>query len=232
MALGFTFLLLGFAKPAEAKEARAPQDAKKALQALNDFIGGWKGNGSVEKDRLATWKETVNWSWRFKGDDAWLVMTVSKGKYVKSGELRYMVNKKQYQFTLIPKDGEKTVYLGTLKKRQLTLQAIDKETKETRQVKMNLAAGGIRFIYTVSHKPANRLIFARDFEVGCTRLGESFGAKEKKIECVVSGGLGTIPVMHKGVTYYVCCSGCKDAFNENPEKYIKEYEAKKNRPED
>jgi len=29
------------------------------------------------------------------------------------------------------------------------------------------------------------------------------------------------------VTYYVCCSGCRDAFNENPEKYIKEFNAKK-----
>jgi YHS domain-containing protein len=24
----------------------------------------------------------------------------------------------------------------------------------------------------------------------------------------------------------VCCSGCKDEFKENPEKYIKEFEAK------
>jgi hypothetical protein len=63
--------------------------------------------------------------------------------------------------------------------------------------------------------------------VGLTREGESFGAREKRVECVVSGGLGTIAVMYKGVTYYVCCSGCRDAFNEDPEKYIKEYEAKK-----
>jgi YHS domain-containing protein len=34
-------------------------------------------------------------------------------------------------------------------------------------------------------------------------------------------------VSHKGETYWVCCSGCRDAFNENPEKYIKEFQEKK-----
>ena len=43
---------------------------------------------------------------------------------------------------------------------------------------------------------------------------------------IVSGGLGTIRVSFKGETYYVCCSGCRDAFNEDPQKYVKEYKAK------
>jgi len=50
----------------------------------------------------------------------------------------------------------------------------------------------------------------------------SLGPKEKKNECVVSGGLGTMAVQHKGETYYVCCSGCLEAFKESPEKYIAE----------
>ena len=32
---------------------------------------------------------------------------------------------------------------------------------------------------------------------------------------------------YKGETFWVCCSGCRDAFNENPEKFIKEFKAKK-----
>jgi ribosomal protein L24E len=63
--------------------------------------------------------------------------------------------------------------------------------------------------------------------VAATREGASLGAKEKKTECVVSGGAGTMPVSFKGETFYVCCSGCRDAFNENPEKYVKEFKAKK-----
>ena len=49
----------------------------------------------------------------------------------------------------------------------------------------------------------------------------------KGIECIVSGGKGTIPVSYNGKTYYVCCSGCRDAFKDDPEKFIKEAEKKK-----
>jgi len=55
----------------------------------------------------------------------------------------------------------------------------------------------------------------------------SLGKVDKKNECIVSGGQGTITISYKGETYYVCCSGCADAFKENPEKYINEYKAKK-----
>jgi YHS domain-containing protein len=44
--------------------------------------------------------------------------------------------------------------------------------------------------------------------------------------CVVTGGKGTIPIAYKGQTYYVCCSGCKQAFDENPEKILAEYRAR------
>jgi YHS domain-containing protein len=45
-------------------------------------------------------------------------------------------------------------------------------------------------------------------------------------ECIVSGGPGTIKVMYKGEAYYVCCSGCKAAFLDEPEKFIKELKEK------
>jgi YHS domain-containing protein len=43
----------------------------------------------------------------------------------------------------------------------------------------------------------------------------------------VTGGLGKIQVSFGGNTYYVCCTGCRDAFNENPAKMIAEYKARK-----
>ncbi|MBL8823139.1 MAG: YHS domain-containing protein [Planctomycetia bacterium] len=78
-------------------------------------------------------------------------------------------------------------------------------------------------------KPKDRRLYAKTFQVGATREGESLAgaAKSSGPECVVSGGLGTTKVMHKGETYYVCCSGCLDAFKDDPEKYIKEFKAKK-----
>jgi hypothetical protein len=210
-----------------APEGKKDLTPKEALQALNDFIGGWKGNGSLPKDARATWKETVDWSWRFKGKDAWLTLKVKGGRYLASAELRYLPDKGRYQLTAVGKGGKKEFYEGTLQKSGLVLERFNAKTEETRRVRMHLAGGGIRFVYTVAHKPANRLLFTQDYQVACTKIGETFGAREEKPECVVTGGLGTIPVSYKGVTYYVCCTGCRDAFNEDPEKYIKEYEARK-----
>jgi hypothetical protein len=211
----------------EKKDKENKEAMKEALQALNDYIGGWKGNGTSEKSTTDIWKENLKWSWRFKKNDIFLVLDIKGSKRFKGGEMRYLVPRKLYQLTLVDRDGKKLDFVGKFKKRRLILEHLDSETKETQQLAMNMAGGGIRMVYTFSHKPANRTLFTKDFQVGLTREGENFGAREKKIECVVSGGLGTIPVMHKGVTYYVCCSGCKEAFLEEPEKYIKEYEEKK-----
>jgi hypothetical protein len=214
----------------------APTDkekVKEALAALQDFIGDWKANGGPDKVKPAAndpiWTENLKWTWRFKGDDVWLNFDVKDGKLFKSGEVRYLLDKKQYQLTAVDKDDKKLVFDGTYDsdKGILTLQRTDPDTKETQRVQMNTAAEGVRLIYRVAHKKEGTTIYVPDYLVQATKEGQSLGAKEKKVECVVSGGLGTIPVSYKGETFYVCCSGCKDAFNENPEKFIAEFKAKK-----
>jgi hypothetical protein len=226
-------LLLGLFAIAPLACARADDKAevKEALQALQDFIGEWQANGSPDKPRIdprdPTWKETLSWAWRFKGDDAWLTLSVKGGKVFSSAELGYLPAKKKYQLTATAPDGARRVFEGELKNDLLRLESTDADTKEVRQITMNTAAEGVRFIYRVGHKPAGSTLLRKDFLVAATKEGESLAAKEKKTECVVSGGLGTIPVSYKGETYYVCCSGCRDAFNDDPEKYIAEFKAKK-----
>jgi YHS domain len=205
-------------------------EAKTALQALNDFIGDWNGNGGPEArgaDSRDSWQESVSWIWRFKGEDVWLAMTAKKGKILQSAELRYLPDKKRYQLTAVDKKNAKRVYEGALKNGYLVLDSVDKETNETRRITMNSAGDGVRFVYRTAHKPDGRTLFTKDYQVAFTKQGEALAAEEKKVECPVSGGLGKIPVTYKGVTYYVCCTGCRDAFNENPEKYVREFEAKK-----
>ena len=92
---------------------------------------------------------------------------------------------------------------------------------------MNTAAEGVRFIYRMAHKEDGSQLYHKDFLVQATREGEALGPTESKNICVVSGGLGKIQVSYKGETFWVCCSGCADAFKENPEKYIAEFKAKK-----
>src|SRR5207302_1613456 len=68
-----------------------------------------------------------------------------------------------------------------------------------------------RFLLLLESQP-NASTFARLGEVGYTREGVSFAAGESGPVCIVTEGRGTIQVSHKGKTYYVCCSGCKDLF--------------------
>ncbi len=231
LALGFLLGLIGLVVPAPAADSTDKAASKEALQELQDFIGGWKGNGGPDKPRPSprdpVWSENVSWSWRFKGDDAWLTMTVKDGKIFKSGEMRYLPDKKLYQLTTTDKDGKKAVFEGQIKSETLTLTHVDPATKVTRQIQMNTAAEGVRFIYRVAHKDKGSTIWKKDYVVACTKEGESLGKAEKKNICVVSGGVGTMPISYKGETYYVCCSGCAEAFKETPEKYIAEYKAKK-----
>ena len=97
---------------------------------------------------------------------------------------------------------------------------------ETQRIVLTLLHAN-RILYRYEVKPQGKALFARVFQVGATKEGTSFAAGDGRPECVVSGGLGTITVVYQGQTYYVCCSGCRDEFRENPEKYIKEFKQRK-----
>ena len=70
--------------------------------------------------------------------------------------------------------------------------------------------------------------FRRAYEVGYTRAGVKLA--ERSVggpECVVTGGLGTIAVSHAGETYFVCCTGCVAAFEDDPAGVLREYRERK-----
>ena len=212
-----------------------PKTKLEALQPFNEFVGPWQATGepegSEQEKRRGLWKESVNWSWKFKGDDAWITVAFGKGKYFKNGEIHYLPERDKYELTLETKDGKRLVFEGALVKegRSFVAERADEDKKESQRITFDLV-GDIRFVYRCEHKPEGRTTFIKDYRVGATKEGESLASsKDNRPKCVVSGGLGTIAVSYKGQMYFVCCTGCRDAFNENPEKYIKEFEANKNK---
>ena len=54
----------------------------------------------------------------------------------------------------------------------------------------------------------------------------TFAAGESYPLCIVTEGRGTIQVSYKGKTYWVCCSGCRDLFNDKPESVLAEAAAR------
>jgi YHS domain-containing protein len=207
-------------------QAPAPRSAKEALQPFNDLIGSWRctcnPGGSREEQQKNFWVETLAVEWQFKGPAAWLKLDFTKGKHLSRGELR--PKGEGYELELRTTDKKTLTFAGTLKERVLTLERTEGDAVQ-RLVFTFLHAN--RFLYRVETRPAGKTLFALDWKVGATKEGEAFATGDGRPECVVSGGRGTMAVSYQGKTYYVCCSGCRDEFNDSPAKYVAEYEAKK-----
>src|SRR4051812_2906811 len=94
-------------------------DPREALKGFQELIGGWgatgePGTGSAAEKTRGFWKETINWSWKFKGDDAWLVFTIAKGKHFKGGEVRYVPDGEKFRVVLTGVDGKQQTFEGKL----------------------------------------------------------------------------------------------------------------------
>lgn len=212
--------------PASAAETK--KSAKEALQAFNDLIGSWKCTGEPmtgsrdEKDK-GFWQEKIAWQWQFKDKDIWLLADLTKGKYYTKFELRYVPDGDRYQLKATTTDKQERTFAGKLEKSTLTVERTDEKTKQGQRIVFALNHSNRHVCYLEEKAPTSRT-YTRLFRIGCTKEGVPFASVDKGPECIVSGGLGTMPVTFKGKTYYVCCSGCRVAFNDEPEKYIKEWE--------
>lgn len=226
MALVIACLAIACVGTLEADQAPTP--AKEALQPFNELIGSWRGTGlpgtSREEQQKSFWSETLNWEWQFKGSDAWLKLDIDKGKHFQSGTLRWLPRSKEFELTVLTVSKDSLRFVGPLEKNVLTLQR--SAGNVTQRLVFTLLHSN-RFLYRYEERAEGKSLFARKYQVGATKEGVPFAAGDGKPECIVSGGLGTTQVFFQGKTYYVCCGGCRDEFRENPEKYIKEFEAKK-----
>jgi hypothetical protein len=207
--------------------ADAP-DPREPLRPLADLIGSWKGLGTPEGNReekqRGHWQEGHAWQWQFKDGKAWFRIDFKDGKHFTHGDLHATAGG-QYRFTVQTVGKQSLEFTGKLTGRQLILERTDPQSKETQRLVWNLLHAN-RLVYRYEAKPEGRVLFNRVYQVGATKEGSAFVNVPTGPECIVSGGAGTSTVTYKGKTYYVCCSGCRDAFLDDPETYIKEYEAK------
>ena len=201
---------------------------KEALQAVQSLVGTWKATGTPEGTReerqAGFWTEAVKIEWKFAADDACLAFTHGGGKAFQAGELRYLPAKARYELTVTTTDTPPAThkYAGPLSvgKQKEQVLTLDRDADaETHRLVLTLLHGN-RYVLRAESKPKAGSLFAKRYQVGATKEGQPFASVPKGVECVVSGGKGTIPDAHKGTTYYVCCGGCRDAFKDDPEKFI------------
>ena len=205
---------------------RADQEA---LKPFASFVGDWRGAGQVERGRTrGSWTETANWAWKLTNDSAALEMTIKRGKHLKSGKLRPGKEPGTFVFEAVLADDSKRAFTGKSRgeKEPLVLRAEGESGGEgIRRITLTPLHDTRLLVLMESEQPDHKT-FARIGEVGYTREGVKFAAGESYPLCIVTEGRGTIQVSHKDKTYWVCCSGCRDLFNDDPEAVLAEAAAR------
>lgn len=215
--------------------AKPPADAgleaqKGELAKLQGLVGSWKGVASpIRGSDKGAWIEKADWAWKFSDKTASLAVQIADGKFFSTGELR--PGKKAGDYVLAAKSGDGKLtfhYEGQLDKdEKLTLLAKDAPDGMPKRISFRFVAEGARLIVLLEGSSAIGDGYARLAEVGYTRKGSGFGKGSTGPECVVTGGYGSMEVSYKGQKYFVCCTGCRDYFNDNPEEVLADYKARK-----
>lgn len=209
--------------------------AQAALQELGDLIGSWRGTGTLAQKSQGSeqrhWVEKLHWVWDFKGKQPSIQLRIEDGRFYRAGVLTYNPESKRFALQLETLSKVKETYQGVWKNRQLTLECEDQDNETSKRIVIQLLHQS-RMLFRQESKPRSGRTFTRIFEVGATKEGVEFAKDANKAkECVVTGGAGTIAVTYKGETYYVCCTGCLDAFREDPDGIMKEYFARQKKKE-
>jgi hypothetical protein len=238
---------LGGAKSSAATPASAPgsvdisearQAAIAALQPLQSLLGKWRGitRKEVSGDMKAI--DEPEWVWDLRTDKARpaLVMSTPKGTYYRQFRLSGAGETDRFRLVATDVDGHERTLEGTLAEPVEQFQ----EGGTTVQHKFKLlfeepGEGKDRWQVAIAQQNNDRYLVElsrvrptgvqRIDTIGHQREGTSVAKSDTDYgerKCIISGGLGTTSVTYKGKTYWVCCSGCLAAFNEDPESWLRD----------
>lgn len=211
--------------PPNSNPKSSAESAKEALAAFNDLIGGWRGTGQPRRgSNQGAWREDAEWVWEFgkdKGDIA-IRYEIKDGKLLKSARLTYDAEGQRFVLTATTPDEQSIKYVGGLEGDKLTMVSEPDSQRQVHRLTVT-RLNEKRTLVLHEKRLAEQQTFLRVAEVGYTREGTRLAFDGTTgPECIVTGGAGTMTVSYKGQTYYVCCTGCKQAFEDDPEGVLAE----------
>lgn len=219
-------LLMGLVV-ATAPEMTAEDPSKRvadqaALKPLAGLVGDWRGTGQPQRGSArGAWTETAGWSWKLAKDSAALELKIEKGKHLKEASLRPGSSPGAYLLDATLADGASRKFVGKIGARNALVLSPETPVEDGLARVTITPLHDTRFLMLLeSAAPGGG--YSRLGEVGYTRQGVAFAAGDSAPVCIVTEGRGTIPVSYKGKTYHVCCSGCKELFEDDPEAVLAE----------
>lgn len=222
-------------------EAEQMESVVHALQPMQVMLGKWRGTTN-QKFKGFSAVEELEWIWDFRTNRAQpaLIVKSDKSPYIREGRLTYLPQEQLFQFTVKNPEGVQHVLKGKFEREpdeftgddnkpqrtyKLVLTEAEPEGDEAWKVSLDQQENN-RYLVQLSRKRGTGNFQLAD-TVGTQRLGTSFAASDEDYgdrKCIISGGLGTSTVSYNGKTYWVCCSGCQAAFNDDPKRWLAKME--------
>jgi YHS domain-containing protein len=199
------------------------EDDQKRLAPYAGLVGPWKGTGQVQRGSAkGAWRESASWAWKLTAESAALNLTIEDGKYLKSVLLRPAATEGEFAVDAVLADGTHREFTGKPAESDvLAMSCTDEKAAGLSRITLK-PLHETRFLLLLEGKNAENSRLSRLGEVGFTRQGVKFAAGESYPLCVVTEGRGTIRVQHQGKTYFVCCDGCRELFESDPDAVIAE----------
>ena len=213
------------------------------LKPLQVLLGQWRGTTRREYEGFKA-VDNHEWVWdlRTTPNQPALVVASDKSHYLRKGSLTWDATSDQFILTAEDAAGVSRRYLGAFSEPVHEIVGSDDKLHRVFRLEFNqdenaLVAGvrpeefwqiafaqqeNNRYLLEIGQRRA-RTDFRRFDTVSTQREGTSFAISDTDYgekTCIISEGLGTTMVSYKGRDYWVCCSGCKAAFEEDPEKWI------------
>ena len=195
------------------------------FQPFEHMIGGWKGTAQPTANKFKGWQESHGWAWKFeKGKPVGLTVTFEGDKTLAKGQLTYDEAAKKYHLKGTDPAGKPVEFLGAFSpdNKVLTFDRVGDSPEGKERLVIRPNSNKIRYTLQADLQETGAPQYKNVITVGLTKDGESFAAGAGGADlpkCILTGGAASITVSYQGKSYPVCCTGCRDEFNDNPAKY-------------
>lgn len=206
------------------------------LKPLQVLLGTWRGTTRMEYEGMKA-VDGHEWLWDLQTnpEEPALKMTSDKSPYARTARLTWNPDDRMFLLTVTGPDGSERRFSGDFS--DPVHEIVGPDDKLHRVFRLQLSQTtqeSERWQYSIVQQENNRYLleidkrrgtaeFRRYDVVSTQREGTSFALSDSDYgekTCIISQGLGTIAVSFQGKSYWVCCTGCKAAFDEDPATWI------------